>query len=135
MTDYANVQDLINLYRPLDNDEQERAQALIPVVCARLRAIAKSSGRDLELMLNDNPDLRETAKSVVVDIVARTLQTPTTGAPMTQASESALGYSFSGSFLNPGGGIFITKAELKALGLKRPRYGKVELMGGGDVVG
>ena len=66
------------------------------------------------------------ARSVTVDVLARTLQTPTTGVPMTQMSESALGYTVSGTYSNPGGGIFIKNAELKALGLLRQRYGMVD---------
>ena len=65
-------------------------------------------------------------KSVVVDIVARTLMTSTNQEPMTQYSESALGYSVSGSFLVPGGGLFIKDSELKRLGLKKQRYGIID---------
>ena len=52
--------------------------------------------------------------------------TATDQEPMTQYSESALGYSFSGSFLVPGGGLFIKKSELSRLGLKRQRYGVID---------
>ena len=48
---------------------------------------------------------------------------------MTQVSESALGYSFSGSYLVPGGGLFIKDTELKRLGLKKKqRYGAMKFM-------
>ena len=45
---------------------------------------------------------------------------------MTQYSQSALGYSVSGTYLVPGGGIFIKNTELKILGLKNQRYGVIE---------
>ena len=131
MADYATVNDIIALYRPLSPEETERAQSLIPIVCARLRQMAENYGRDLDEMMADNEDLQLTAKSVTVDIVARNLQTPTTGAPMTQFSEAGNGYSASGTFLNPGGGVFIKNSELKALGLLRPRIGQWDLNGGG----
>lgn len=131
MADYATVNDVITLYRPLSPDETVKAEALIPVVCARLRQMAKNYGRDLDAMLEADEDLQQTAKSVTVDIVARNLQTPTSGAPMTQFSEAGNGYSASGTFLNPGGGVFIKTAELKALGLLRPRCGQWDLNGGG----
>ena len=67
------------------------------------------------------------AKSVTVDVVARTLMTATDQEPMTQVTESALGYSYSGSFLVPGGGLFIKDSELRRLGLKRQRYGVMNL--------
>ena len=66
-------------------------------------------------------------KSVIVDIVARTLMTATSGEPMIQSSESAMGYSWSGTFLVPGGGLFIKNTELARLGLKKQRYGVMDL--------
>lgn len=131
MADYATVDDVIALYRPLSETETAKAAALIPVVCARLRQLAGIYGRDLDLMIADDYDLKQTAKSVTVDVVARNLQTPTSGAPMTQFSEAGLGYSASGTFLNPGGGVFIKNAELKALGLLRPRYTQIDMNAGG----
>lgn len=46
---------------------------------------------------------------------------------MSQMSESALGYSVSGTFLNPGGGLFIKDSELAALGLRRQKIGVISL--------
>lgn len=133
MADYATIEDVINLYRPLTDEESRKATALLPVVSARLRQYARNVGRDLDAMIEKNDDLAIVAKSVTVDVVARTIQTPTSGAPMSQFSEAALGYSVSGTFLVPGGGIFIKNAELKALGLARPKYGTFDLCGeGGD---
>ena len=48
---------------------------------------------------------------------------------MTQFAESALGYSVSGSYLVPGGGLFIKDSELKRLGLKKQRYGVIDIYG------
>ena len=78
-------------------------------------------------MIAEDPDLALVAKSVTVDVVARTLLTSTNDEPMTQTSESALGYSFSGTYLVPGGGLFIKRSELARLGLKRQRYGVIDL--------
>lgn len=126
---YANLSDITGLWRQLTQAETERAEALLPVICASLRAEAKKTGRDLDQMIEDNPDLAEVAKSVTVDVVARTLMTSTNQEPMTQYSESALGYSVSGSFLVPGGGLFIKRSELARLGLRRQRYGVMEIYG------
>ena len=126
---YANLSDITGLWRQLTQAETERAEALLPVICASLRAEAKKTGRDLDQMIEENPDLAEVAKSVTVDVVARTLMTSTSQEPMTQYSESALGYSVSGSFLVPGGGLFIKRSELARLGLRRQRYGLMEIYG------
>lgn len=123
--EYCSVDDVISLWRPLKNDEILRVKELIPVVVSSLRVEADKVGKDLEEMAQDD-DYRNVLKSVIVDVVARTLMTATDQEPMTQYSESALGYSFSGSFLVPGGGLFIKKSELSRLGLKRQRYGVID---------
>lgn len=124
--EYCSVDDVISLWRPLKNDEILRVKELIPVVENSLRVEADKIGKDLDQMAKDNEAYRDVLKSVIVDVVARTLMTATDQEPMTQYSESALGYSFSGSFLVPGGGLFIKKSELSRLGLKRQRYGVIE---------
>ena len=124
--EYCSVDDVISLWRPLKNDEILRVKELIPVVENSLRIEADKVGKDLDQMAKDNEAYRDVLKSVVVDVVARTLMTATDQEPMTQYSESALGYSFSGSFLVPGGGLFIKKSELSRLGLKRQRYGVID---------
>jgi hypothetical protein len=48
---------------------------------------------------------------------------------MAQMSQSALGYSVSGTYLVPGGGLFIKKSELARLGLKRQKTGVIDLWG------
>lgn len=132
---YATVQDIILLYRPLTPDEQSKASELLPVVCARLRVLARNMGKDLDQMIADDPDLAKVTKSVTVDVVARNLMTPTDSAPMSQFSESGLGYTVSGTYLVPGGGIFIKDAELRALGLKKQRYGVIDFYGTDEVCG
>lgn len=126
MANYATIQDVTSLWREMSAAEQERAGALIPVVCSSLRAEAKKVGKDLDALVDDDADFAEVAKSVTVDIVARTLMTSTNQEPMSQFSESALGYTVSGTFLTPGGGLFIKKSELARLGLRRQRVGVLD---------
>lgn len=126
---FATVQDVIKLWRNLKPDEIERTSELLEAISDSLRTEAKKVGKDLDAMVSDDKHLATVAKSVVVDIVARTLMTSTDREPMTQLSESALGYSVSGTFLVPGGGLFIKNTELARLGLKRQRYGGIDLYG------
>lgn len=129
MADYATVQDVQTLWRALTAAEQTRAEALIPVICSSLRAEAAKVHKDLDAMMAKDPDLAEVAKSVTVDVVARTLMTSTNQEPTTQFAQSALGYSVSGTFLVPGGGLFIKKSELARLGLRRQQIGVIEFYG------
>lgn len=130
MASYATTQDVIALYRPLTPEETERVAVLLPIVIDSLRQEAHNVGKDLDQMVVDGELSASVVKSVAVDVVARTLMTPTDGAPMTQMSQSALGYSISGTYLVPGGGLFVKKSELARLGLRRQRIGVIELYDG-----
>lgn len=127
MRSYATVDDVRQLWREMTEAETDKAGYLLQVVSASLRTEAKKVGKDLDEMIAEDEDLAVVARSVTVDIVARNLMTSTNQEPMTQMSESALGYSASGTFLVPGGGLFIKKSELAKLGIKRQRYGVMEL--------
>ena len=129
MTNFATIDDLIKLWRPLQRDELQRAEALLIVVSDSLRIEAQKVNKNLDKMTLESVTFANVLKSVTVDIVARTLMTSTNQEPMTQYSESALGYSVSGSFLVPGGGLFIKDSELKRLGLKKQRYGVIDFYG------
>lgn len=125
MSDFATLDDVSKLWRPLTTEEQPRAEALLKVVSDSLRYEAYKVGKDLDSMLLTNYGLESVAKSVTVDVVARTLMTSTDHEPMTQMTQSAGGYSATGTFLVPGGGLFIKKSELARLGLRRQRYGVI----------
>lgn len=130
MNPFATVDDLTILWRPLKEDEKERAEKLLEIVSDSLREEADKVGRDLDVMIAEKPPyFASVVKSVTVDIVARTLMTSTDQEPMTQTTESALGYSVSGSYLVPGGGLFIKNSELSRLGLKKQRFGVIDFYG------
>lgn len=129
MKTYATIDDVRQLWREMTTEETNKAGYLLKVVSASLRSEAKKVGKDLDAMLEADEDLQIVAKSVTVDVVARTLMTSTNSEPMTQVTESALGYSVTGTYLSPGGGLFIKKSELARLGLRRQRYGVMDLYG------
>lgn len=127
MSNFATIEDISVLWRPLTPSEKERAEALLTIVSDSLRMEAIKVGKNLDQMIEENPVLVNVAKSVTVDVVARTLMTSTNQEPVTQYSQSALGYSVSGTYLVPGGGLFIKKSELSRLGLRRQRIGVIDL--------
>lgn len=126
---FATVDDLKTLWRDLDYSELQRADALLNTVSHVLRVEARKVKKDLDLLVKNDESYSFVVKSVLIDIVARTLMTSTNQEPMTQFAESALGYSVSGSFLVPGGGLFIKDNELKRLGFKKQRFGVVDFYG------
>lgn len=127
MDNYANVTDVAAFTgKTYTADEQTRINQLCQDVSDRLRQCAFNVGKNLDEMIMEGNPLMSVVRSVTVDVVVRCLATPTDDTPMTQYSQSALGYSVSGTYLVPGGGIFIKNSELRLLGLHRQRFGVIE---------
>lgn len=125
---FATMSDVEDLWRKLKLEEMDRAEKLLPIISDSLRMEAEKVGRNLDSMISEKPYLLAVAKSVTVDVLARTLMTSTDSEPMMQESQSALGYSWSGTYLVPGGGLFIKKSELARLGLRMQRRRAVDLL-------
>jgi len=124
---YATVDDLSSYWRTMTSDEQTRAAVLLESVSAELRIIATSVNKDLDDMIADSDDYGMLVKAVVMDTVARILNQSTTGEAMSQISESAMGYTQSGTYLVPGGGSTILNRDLKRLKLKKQQVSSVEV--------
>lgn len=132
MIDFATVTDIQTLWRPLTSAEQTRATALLPLVSDELRVLASNVGKDLDEMVEESTAYASVVKVVTVDVVARILRQSTEGDAMTQEAQSALGYSWSGTYAVAGGGIAnsILNNDLKKLGLLRQQIGATYLWQG-----
>lgn len=115
-------------------EDQTRIQQLIPMVSAALRVEAKKVGKDLDAMIAADPDYESVVQLVVTDVIVRAMSLNTDSEPMSQESQSALGYTWSGTYAVPGGGIAncIMRNDLKRLGLRTQRYGVIEWYGDDD---
>lgn len=124
---FATVEDIQKLWRPLTADEQARAENILPLVSDELRVLAKNVDKDLDQMAADDSAYASVLKIVTVDVTVRVLRQNTEGEAMTQESQSALGYSWSGTYAVAGGGIAnaILKNDLKKLGLLRQQMGVI----------
>ena len=128
--EYATIEDVIKLGRKLTAEEQEKAAALLPVACAKLSTACKKYGKDLDLMIADEPDIGYVAKDIIVRAVLRAVDTITdvdSSPAASQATKSAMGYSLSMTYLNAGQQLYFLRNELKELGVMRQRYGVVEV--------
>lgn len=126
-TAFATVADIQSLWRPLSAAEQERAGALLPLVSDELRVLAKNVDKDLDQMVAADEAYASVVKIVTVDVVCRILRQNTEGDAMTQESQSALGYSWSGTYAVAGGGIAnaVLRNDLKKLGLLKQQAGVI----------
>ena len=122
---FATVDDIQTLWRPLTAEEQSRAEALLPLVSDEIRVLGKNVGKDIDEAIELDPTYGSVVKIVTVDVVSRILRQSTQGDAMTQESQSALVYSWSGSYDVPGGGIAnaIMINDLKKLGLLKQQIG------------
>jgi hypothetical protein len=129
MANFATLADVIAVSgASYTTDQQERINTLLPLVCDTLRIEAAKVDKDLDEMAQSDT-YASVLKLVTCDIVIRAMRQSTSGDPMSQESQSALGYSWSGTYAIPGGGIAnaIMKNDLKRLGLRRQRMGVINL--------
>lgn len=130
MSDFATLADVISItgkaYTPA---EQERITTLLPLVSDALRFEAEKVGKDMDDMVTSDTAYASVVKLVTVDIVCRAMRQSMDGEPMTQESQAAIGYSWSGTYAIPGGGVAssIMRNDLKRLGLRRQQYGFMDL--------
>lgn len=135
MSAFATLADVQTLTgKAFTEAEQGRITALLPMVSDALCWEAERVGQNLQQMIYENDALANVAKMVTVDIVVRVLRQSQEGEPMTQETQSALGYSWSGTYAVPGGGISgaIMRNDLKRLGIRRQRFGAIDLWPAGS---
>jgi hypothetical protein len=128
MSDYATLSDVIAISGiNYTSAEQDRIETLIPLICDTLRLEANKVGKDLDEMAGDS-SYASVLKLVTCDVVIRAMRQTQSGDPLSQESQSANGYSWSGTYAIPGGGIAsaIMNNDLKRLGLRRQKYGVID---------
>ena len=130
MNDFATLEDVAALTgKVYSESEQARLTALLADISNALRFEAEKVGKDIDEMIVKSEAYASVAKIVTVDVAVRVLRQNLDSEPMTQESQAALGYSWSGTYAIPGGGISgaIMRNDLKRLGLRRQRYGSIDL--------
>ena len=127
---FATLEDVIALSgATYTAEQQERINTLLPLVSDLIRSEGESVGKNIDETIGADTAYESVVKMVTCDVVARIMRQSTTGEPMSQESQSALGYSWSGTYAIPGGGTAMSlfNNERKMLGLKRQRYGAMEI--------
>lgn len=130
MNNYATVSDYLQLYdASISDTSQERLKMLLELASSLLREEAKQRGYNLERMIKKNPDKANVAKLVVLASVRRVMSKEEEEASnLQQFSQSAMGYTFSGTYFNPGDDLYFLKNELSRLGLTRQKVTAISLI-------
>lgn len=126
---YASIEDYEKVYNiVLNNVQQKRLLILIELASSLLREEASKRKINLSAVINSSDDKANVAKMVVLACVHRVMaKDDEQDMPLEQFSQSALGYTFSGTYVNPGDDLYYLKNELKRMGIIKQRYGAVEI--------
>ena len=133
MASFATVADVLEITgKDYTGAEMNRIETLLELISDTLRVYATNIGKDLDKMADASTAYANVLKLTTVDIVIRATRQSFDGDPLTQESQSAIGYTWSGTYAIPGGGIAgaIMKNDLKRLGLRRQQYGTIEFYDG-----
>ena len=112
------------------SDEQDlRADNLLSLMSDLIRTEGKKFGVDVDARIAQDSAYESVVKLVTCDAIARAMRQSTTGDALSQESQSALGYTWSGTYAIPGGGVAMSlmNNERKLLGFRRQRYGVMEI--------
>ena len=126
---YASVEDYEKVYNTaLNNEQQKRLLMLIELASSLLREEANKRNMNLSAVISSSDDKANVAKMVVLACVHRVMSKDNDqDMPLEQFSQSALGYTFSGTYVNPGDDLYYLRNELKRMGIIKQRYGALEI--------
>lgn len=127
MTSYATIDDVIALRGAVSAEAATRLPKILEICSAELRLIAKNHGLNLDEMVEDE-DLAMAVKKGVCDASVNYYNATESNDPiMTQFSQSAGGYSISGTLANAGGAFYFPKKFLRDIGLAAQKVGVIEV--------
>ena len=128
MISYATTTDVIAYKGAISADMMERMDKILETCSAELRLIAKRQGKDLDQMIADDEDIAVAVTKGVVDSSVNYYYASENKEPiMTQFSQAAGGYSFSGTLANAGGAFYFPKKFLRDIGLSTQKVGTIEV--------
>lgn len=130
MNKYATIEDYLQLYNAeIDDNKKERLIMLLDLASSLLREEARERGYNFDKMIERNPDKANVAKLVVLSSVRRVMSKEEEDSlNLQQFSQSAMGYTISGTYFNPGDDLYFLKNELSRLGLNRQKVTSISLI-------
>ena len=115
-------------------EQDLRAENLLTLMSDLIRNEGKDVGVDVDARIAKDSAYESVVKLVTCDATARAMRQSTTDTPLSQESQSGLGYTWSGTYAIPGGGVAMSlmNNERKLLGFRRQRYGIMMLWDGSE---
>ena len=131
MEAFATVEDYEARQGVLPDADRTRCAALLDDASAAMRSRFRAfHGRAWEQAASEPFD--DNARAVCVAVVARAMSVPEALSGVTQYSQTAGPYSASATYSNPSGDLYLTKGDLRALGLVGTRVGSIAAMTAAD---
>lgn len=124
---YLTLEELKKGWRNMTPDEEERAEILIASCSSEIRLRAQKKNKDFDALFNDSTDLKNVTKAIITKVVSETMNKDVNQAPFSQFTESAGGYSLTGTYFSASMGTFFTKNDWKRLGLGAQMYGGLDV--------
>ena len=114
------------------DDDLMRVEAMLPLVSDLIRVEGRKCDVNVDERIETDSAYESVVKMITCDVVSRAMRQSKTGDPLSQESQSGLGYSWSGTYAIPGGGVAMSlmNNERKMLGFKRQKYGVMEIWDG-----
>lgn len=114
---FATTDDLEQRWRPLNSDEQARAEVLLGDAAVRIRVACPGIDAKITATAPAVPELDpDVPKIISCEMVKRAMLSPVDQAPMSQTQETVGPFSRGGTYVNPTGDLYLTKAEKQMLG-------------------
>ena len=120
MQPFATTSDIADGWRALTTDEQTRAESLLVRASAM---IASELDRAGVTWPTTTEPLATNLVTATCNVVRRAMSVPTDFQPVSQYTQSAVGYSETMAYANPNGDMYLTAQEKSSLGIGRQRMG------------
>ena len=83
------------------DDDLTRAEVMLPLVSDLIRVEGRKCGVDVDERIETDSAYESVVKMITCDVVSRAMRQSKTGDPLSQESQSGLGYSWSGTYAIP----------------------------------
>lgn len=119
---YATINDLQLRYRKLSHEEQDKALVLLDDASALIDSEFKNYGRK-----HTNTTLEYAAKKAVCCNIVRRVLASSSGADISNQSQTVGSFTESITYANPDGSLFLKNTDRKLLGLTKGKIQSVEV--------